>query len=205
MSPALRSEALVAFHDRCLAAPDWARHGPPEFDAGAWQAVEDNHRCNCLLWDEEDLARRRDVADAEIAANKRAIDRYNQQRNDAVERIDEALLAALAATPPGPNARLHSETAGAMVDRLSILALKIHHMRAQTLRRDVAPEHVQACSAKLARLEEQRRDLAGCLDRLLAEAARGEACFKVYRQFKMYNDPALNPALYAASSRPRRS
>jgi hypothetical protein len=83
-----------------------------------------------------------------------------------------------------------------MVDRLSILSLKIHHMRLQTLRTDADAAHIEACKAKLARLLEQRTDLAACLDRLLEEAGRGESFFKVYRQFKMYNDPKLNPAVY---------
>ncbi|MCX7960201.1 MAG: DUF4254 domain-containing protein [Burkholderiales bacterium] len=188
--------AIVAFHDACLAVPGWAKSGAVRYREGFWQAMEENHRANCLLWDEEDLARRRNVPDAEIAANKRAIDRYNQIRNDAIERMDEALLAALAAVERRPQARLHSETAGAMIDRLSILALKIHHMRAQTERTDADETHRAECAAKLARLREQREDLAGCLARLFAEAARGETWFKLYRQFKMYNDPRLNPALY---------
>jgi hypothetical protein len=83
-----------------------------------------------------------------------------------------------------------------MIDRLSILSLKIHHMRLQTQRTDVDRGHVQTCEAKLERLVEQRADLAACLDRLADEAARGESYFKVYRQFKMYNDATLNPALY---------
>jgi hypothetical protein len=190
--------AIVAFHDECLAAPGWAKSGAARFVEGFWQALEENHRANCLLWDEEDLARRRDVPDAEIAANKRAIDRYNQVRNDAIERMDEHLLAMLAGVARRTEARLHSETAGAMADRLSILALKIHHMRLQAVRADVDQAHRAECTAKLARLAEQREDLAGCFDRLLADAARGEAWFKVYRQFKMYNDPRLNPALYGA-------
>ncbi len=192
------SAEICAFHDECVRADGWARRAPARFAEGFWRALEDNHRANCLLWEEEDLARRRDVPDSEIAANKRAIDRANQVRNDAVERMDECLLEALAAAPRRPDARLHSESAGAMVDRLSILALKIHHMRAQSARADVDEAHRAECAAKLARLVEQRADLAYCLDRLLAEAARGESWFKVYRQFKMYNDPRLNPALYGA-------
>jgi hypothetical protein len=189
---------VIAFHDSRHAIPGWAKRGAAEHARGAWQAIEDNHRCNGLLWEEEDLARRRNVPDSEIAANKRAIDRYNQQRNDAIERIDEALLASLAGTPPKPDARLSSETAGAMIDRLSILSLKIHHMRRQTERTDVDTEHIQTSRARLARLIEQRTDLARCLERLLTEAGRGESYFKVYRQFKMYNDPKFNPALYGA-------
>ena len=196
---------VVGLHDACHAIAGWARSAAARFAEGAWQAIEDDHRCNCLLWDEEDLARRRDVPDSEIAANKRAIDSYNQRRNDAIERIDENLSALLQDKNAKPEARLNSETPGAMIDRLSILSLKIHHMRLQTLRSDVERAHVESCLAKLDRLNEQRTDLAACLDRLLAEAARGEARFKVYRQFKMYNDPALNPAIYGASKRPTRS
>ena len=150
------------------------------------------------MWREEDKARRRDVAASEIAASKRHIDAYIHQRNDAVESIGEAILAALAqaAVVPAPGAWLSSETAGAMIDRLSILALKIHHMREQTRRVDAGSAHVQACAARLQRLQQQRTDLAGCLERLLREAEIGRAWFKVYRQYKMYNDPSLNPYLY---------
>ncbi|MGH7865640.1 MAG: DUF4254 domain-containing protein, partial [Candidatus Binataceae bacterium] len=169
-----------------------------------WRAIEDNHRCNRLLWDEEDLARRRNVPDSEIAGNKRAIDGYNQKRNDAIERIDEHLLSILSSVKKNESARLNSETPGAMVDRLSIVSLKSYHMRLQTERRDVASAHIESCILKLNRLNEQRADLASCLDRLLAECARGEAWFKVYRQFKMYNDPVLNPAIYGESKRSSR-
>lgn len=201
----LRSSDIVAFHDSCHAIAGWAKSGAQRYADGVWQAIEDNHRYNCLLWDEEDLARRRNVADSEIAANKRAIDGHNQKRNDAIERADERLLSALAGVELKPGARLNSETAGSMIDRLSILSLKIHHMRLQTLRTDVDREHIDTCQAKLARLTEQRSDLAGCLDQLLADSARGERTFKVYRQFKMYNDPKLNPAIYGESKRPTRS
>lgn len=186
------SAELLALHDRMLSMPvAEAGLGP-----GLWASIAENHRQNCLLWEQEDLARRRAVPDAEIAGNKRAIDQHNQKRNDAIERVDEALLELLRRAERKAAARLSSETPGAMIDRLSILALKIHHMRLQTQRSDAGREHVESCKAKLARLVEQRADLAGCLDRLLGEASRGESYFKVYRQFKMYNDPNLNPAIY---------
>ena len=195
MAHALDSSAITQYHDAVVRmAQDQSDH--PANGPGAWIAIAANHRFNCLLWREEDKARRQDVPATDIAAGKHRIDAYNQQRNDAVEAIDEAILAGLAGITPGPDARLSSETAGAMIDRLSILALKIHHMRAQTQRSDAGASHVEACAARLQRLIGQRADLSGCLDRLLHEAREGRAYFKVYRQFKMYNDPALNPYLY---------
>jgi hypothetical protein len=203
---------IVTLHDRLLADPAWPGTEPAPRDDGVWRWVQANHRNNSLLWAEEDLARRTRVADAEIAANKRAIDGYNQARNDATERVDELLLIALglvdaasartdapvSTVPAG--ARLNSETAGSMIDRLSIMALKVHAMRAQTRRTDVDADHVSASQGKLARLEQQRSDLGACYDELLADAAAGRAYFKVYRQFKMYNDPRFNPALVAERS-----
>ena len=183
---------VMEFHDYVLAAPGQ----PARFKDGVWEAIEANHWHNCSLWEQEDLARRRDVPDAEIASNKRAIDAHNQKRNNAIERIDEALLASLEKISRKKGAKQHSETAGAMIDRLSILSLKVKAMREQTERTDVDEAHIASCISRLNLLSQQRSDLAACLDRLLAEAQKGETFFKVYRQFKMYNDPTLNPALY---------
>lgn len=189
---------ITNFQDSCLRVPNWARALTPryaQFDHSCWKWIEINHRYNSLLWDEEDLARRRHVADAEIAANKRAIDSYNQSRNDAVERFDDLLLLAL---KPYVNhhAPLHAETAGMMVDRLSILSLKINAMAAQTMRTDVDESHREKCRERLHNLHEQRTDLAGCLDTLIADCVIGHGRYKSYRQYKMYNDAALNPQLY---------
>lgn len=187
-----KSADIVAFHDAVVGASDW----PARFSTGVWAAVEDDHRQNCLLWTQEDLARRKHVPDAEIADNKRAIDNHNQRRNNAIERIDEFILGLLKDVRKEPEARLNSENPGSMMDRLSILSLKIHHMRLQTVRTDVDQDHRNSCAVKLGRLIEQRTDLAHCLDRMLEEAVSGKSFFKIYRQFKMYNDPALNPAIY---------
>jgi len=204
---------VTALHDLLLAVPGWPAHEPAPRDDGLWRWIQTNHRCNSRLWAEEDLARRTQVADAEIAANKRAIDGFNQARNDATERVDEIVLVALGLVDAasartdapratvGAGARLNSETAGSMIDRLSILALKLRAMREQCERRDVDAAHRDASRAKLARLAQQRDDLAGCLDALLADAVAGRAYFKVYRQFKMYNDPRFNPALVAERER----
>jgi hypothetical protein len=109
-----------------------------------------------LLWEQEDQARRRDVPDSEIAANNRAIDRYNQARNDAIEAIDEMILAPSAPCRPNADAWMSSETAGSIIDRLSINSLKIHPMRLQAQRSDASPEHRAACQAKVERLQQQR-------------------------------------------------
>lgn len=187
--------SIVMLHDAWIA--DASRSPEQPVPVLAW--IARNHESNVLLWHEEDLARRITVSDAEIVANKRAIDRYNQQRNDAIEAIDAELLARLADVTPAAGAWQNSETAGSMIDRLSILALKIHHMGAEARRADAEPSHRQRCAARVAQLEVQRRDLARCYDELLARAADGRAFWRVYHQYKMYNDPALNPFLRQGS------
>jgi len=200
MHSTIDAAAVAAFHDQALHNPDWPVFDEPQ--SGTWTWIAANHRYNGLLWREEDRARRLDVPPSEIAASKRLIDRYNQKRNDAVEALDERLLGELARVSRQPGARLSSETAGAMVDRLSILALKIHHMRAQAQRHEAGADHMHACACKLERLVAQRQDLMSCLDTLLHDAREGRAFFKIYRQFKMYNDPSLNPYLYGQQQSP---
>lgn len=210
------SQSITAHHDACLAKPGWPPTHAPAVDPAelstiaAW--VAENHRHNCLLWAQEDLARRKTVADSEIVANKRAIDAHNQARNDAIERIDELLLLELGLVCPAsakssaplikapPQARLNSETAGSIIDRLSILSLKIEAMHQQSSRANAKFGHQEACRAKYDRLKVQRIDLARCLDDLLTDTACGKAWFQIYRQFKMYNDPKLNPALQAENA-----
>lgn len=182
---------------------EYLKHGgeaPVIPSTALWQAIEHNHRCNIALWDEEDQARRRDVSDGAIANSKRLIDGHNQHRNDAIERIDELVLTALPNAPE--TARLHSETVGALIDRLSILSLKIYHMDWQTRRADAEAAHHTTSRERLARLLEQRADLAWCLDELTRGCLAGTLRFKVYRQFKMYNDPRFNPWLSTSSAKP---
>jgi hypothetical protein len=194
----VRARDVLRFHDDAVARGDVADKALT--DREPWPSIGANHRHNRLLWNEEDLARRTGVPDAEIAANKRAIDRYNQQRNDAIERIDEALLARLAGVEPTPDAWHNSETAGSMIDRLSILALKVHHMGLQATRVDAGDAHRATCADRFARLSRQRADLARCYDTLLDAAQAGRAFWRVYRQYKMYNDPATNPYLAGGRS-----
>jgi hypothetical protein len=187
----LKARTICAFHDAEISAPN----ATPRADDAPWRHIAHNHDANRQLWDQEDLARRVGVPDDEIVGNKRAIDRLNQARNDAIERLDEALLDRLAAIAPMHDAWHNSETAGSMIDRLSILSLKIFHMNAEAARTDADAEHVARCRQKVERLRLQRADLARCLDTLLSRASEGRAFWRVYRQFKMYNDPALNPYL----------
>ncbi|MBC7188530.1 MAG: DUF4254 domain-containing protein [Calditrichaeota bacterium] len=174
---------------------------PPAQPDGFLELLQTLHVCNFSLWHEEDEARRPDVPDAVIVAHKRAIDRWNQRRNDTIEQLDGQLLARLECLGVRPHASApqNSETPGSIVDRLSIASLKIYHMAEQARREDVGPGHRAACEARLVVLREQRDDLVACLERLLIELLAGEKRLKLYRQFKMYNDPALNPALYGAA------
>lgn len=160
----------------------------------------ENQRFNFDLWHEEDKARDKGAQAGEIATVKRNIDKLNQQRNDAMELIDEYVLEELdrRGVRAGQDAPLHTESVGNIVDRLAILALKVFHMREQSEREDVDEFHRAGCAAKLAILEEQQGDLAGSLALLQENLCLGRTRFKVYRQMKMYNDPALNPVLYGA-------
>jgi hypothetical protein len=156
------------------------------------------HRANFDLWHTEDRARNPRSSPAEIVAEKHNIDRFNQQRNDLVQGFDQLLLDALhAASLPNLQAPLNSETPGLMLDRLSILALKIYHTQEEISRGEREdPAHAERNRQRLEQLLDQRADLAGCLDALWSQVLSGERRFKLYRQLKMYNDPTLNPVLY---------
>ena len=128
---------------------------------------------------------------------KRRIDASNQHRTDVVEYIDSYFLDRYKDVKTHPDASVNTESPAWAIDRLSILALKIYHMQAEVSRSDASDQHRQACRQKLNILLEQRKDLSGAINRLLEEIAAGDKYMKVYRQMKMYNDPALNPELYA--------
>ena len=156
------------------------------------------HGYNFLLWHEEDIARSPDVGDDRIAAVKRAIDGYNQQRNDWIEKIDEAIGETLQtqAIECDPQAPLNTETPGSAIDRLSINSLRVYHLREQLTRTDVEDSHLDTVRQKIAICLLQRDDLADSLQELLGDIFSGRKRHRTYRQFKMYNDPALNPYLY---------
>ena len=178
------------------AAPESVESNPD--GAAEWlAAVERQHRANFELWHIEDEARAPEASDANLADVKRRVDRTNQRRNDLAEALDRALLAWLEPQAlPDSNAPLHSESPGLIVDRLSILSLKIYHTREEAERVDAPVGHAERNRARLSILEEQRADLAGCLEFLWRETLSGTRRFKLYRQLKMYNDPSLNPAIY---------
>ncbi len=167
------------------------------------QLVCQQHQRNYLLWHQEDAARTPEADDATIAAVKRSIDALNQQRNDAIEQLDDFLVRKMETwgARPRPRARLNTETPGSVIDRLSILALRIYHMEEQANRVDADEAHRGRCAAKLAILREQHKDLAQSFVELLADISAGRRRLKVYRQFKMYNDPTTNPCVYNAQRR----
>ncbi len=160
-------------------------------------AVAGQHRANFDLWHIEDEARAPGATEAALAQVKRRIDSTNQRRNDLAEELDRALLGWLEPQRlPNAEAPLHSESPGLMIDRLSILALKIFHTREEAERKGAPEGHAARNRERLAILEEQRDDLAGCLDAMWRQTVAGTQRFKLYRQLKMYNDPTLNPAIY---------
>jgi hypothetical protein len=161
------------------------------------------HQYNFLLWHEEDVARSPDVSDARIAMVKRAIDGYNQQRNDWIERIDETLVEMLAeaGVQPAAKARLNTETPGSAIDRLSIMSLRIYHLEEQLQRDDVDDAHIQRVRQRLERCRLQLADLSQSLAELLADLNAGRRVLRVYRQMKMYNDATLNPYLYKSGQK----
>ena len=149
-----------------------------------------------VQWHLEDIIRDPHIDPLDALALKRRIDRSNQDRTDLVEQIDSYFRQKYSEVNPLPDARLNTESPAWAVDRLSILALKIYHMREQAARTDATAEHRQRCQAKLNVLLEQQVDLGTAIDQLLEDIGGGCKYMKVYRQMKMYNDPSTNPILY---------
>jgi hypothetical protein len=189
----LHREMVLRWHEQEIDFP---------FD-GILGIVCRQHSYNFLLWHEEDIARSPDVGDARIAQVKRSIDRYNQQRNDWIEKIDDWITEDLQqqGIQPQERAALNTETPGSAIDRLSILALRIYHLEEQTQRSDASVQHIQSVANKLAICRLQHHDLSTSLSQLLDDISTGRKRHKTYRQFKMYNDPTLNPYLYQPQKR----
>ena len=152
-----------------------------------------------VQWHLEDIIRDPQIDPCEALKIKRRIDKSNQDRTDMVEYIDSWMLDKYRSVVPQPDARINTETPAWAIDRLSILALKIWHMACETERTDVDDAHREACRRKLAVLEQQQRDLSTAIEELIEDIEAGRKYMKTYKQMKMYNDPALNPVLYAQS------
>lgn len=149
-----------------------------------------------VQWHFEDIIRDPNIDPIEALALKRRIDRSNQDRTDLVEQVDSYFRQKYSEVKVLPDARINTESPAWAIDRLSILALKIYHMREQVERQDASKEHKDTCTAKLNVLLEQQRDLGTAIDQLLEDIQEGRKYMKVYRQMKMYNDPSTNPVLY---------
>ncbi|WP_314947807.1 DUF4254 domain-containing protein [Hoylesella shahii] len=164
------------------------------------ETIENRLYLKCWIdtvqWHFEDIIRDPHIDPVEALNLKRRIDRSNQDRTDLVEQIDSYFRQKYTDVQMLPDARLNTESPAWAIDRLSILALKIYHMQEQVERKDVEAEHREKCEAKLNILLEQQVDLSAAIDQLLADIEQGRIYMKVYRQMKMYNDPATNPVLY---------
>jgi hypothetical protein len=195
---AIEVRAIVELHETTVA--QW--HAQPVDNPYEgflhWVCLE--HQQNFRLWHQRDIACSPEVSNADLAAVKRTIDKLNQQRSDLIERLDAALIEALSAAEvrPAPDAPMNTETPGSVIDRLSILALRLYHMEEQACRSDATDEHIAKVKARLEILHEQHHDLVGALRALLDDLFAGRKRLKLYRQFKTYNDPTMNPYLYAA-------
>jgi len=190
--------AILDLHETAVA--QWHKREIGNPYEGFLNVVCLQHEQNFRLWHQEDIARSPEVTDADLAGVKRAIDKLNQRRNDLIEQLDDCLLAKLSAAgvQHRADARLNTETPGSAIDRLSILALRLYHMEEQAGRNDADDAHIAKAKARLAVLRDQRRDLAASRGELLADIFAGRKRLKVYHQFKMYNDPTMNPYIYAA-------
>jgi hypothetical protein len=177
---------------------DWYASEPEsvEPEQSVESIVRAQHYANFRVWNLEDQARRTDVEDSYVANIKRSIDKWNQRRNDLMEAVDEATLELVGETDTS-TALLHSETPGIMLDRLSIISLKLRHMGLNAARKE-DPEVAEECAGKVEILQDQRNDLRGCIEQLVADMKAGTRYFKTYRQLKQYNDPRLNPAVREA-------
>lgn len=194
----LQDRLTREWHEKPDAPVDKSSLGPEVEWLGL---VAQQHRANFDLWHIEDKARTPGADDAEIARVKQGVDVTNQLRNDLIEALDRAMLQWMQERQlPNPAAALNSESPGLMIDRLSILSLKIYHTREEAERLNAPPGHAERNRDRLRILEEQRVDLSGCLDALWQETIAGTRRFKLYRQLKMYNDPTLNPAIYGKAS-----
>jgi hypothetical protein len=179
---------------------DWHKANQPTSnpypDGDFLYLIYKKNQIDTIQWHIEDEIRRPDLPPEELVKFKREIDALNQQRTDTVELLDDKIFEIFKEIPRLPSSKMNSETPAWLLDRMSILELKIFHMKEQVDRKDTTPEHHTKCSEKLAILLNQRLDLQTCFQELTDDLASGKKYMKVYRQMKMYNDDKLNPSLY---------
>ena len=186
----LHRDTVIRWHDEPIDQPYDSVYG----------LVCEQHSYNFQLWHQEDIARSPTASDEEIAKVKRAIDGFNQQRNDWIEKVDEWIVADL----DGKGIRTDSsvprntETPGSAIDRLSIMALRLYHLDEQAQRNDATPDLIASVNRKIAVGLAQQRDLSQSLSELLTDIYNGRKRHGTFRQMKMYNDPRLNPQIYNA-------
>jgi hypothetical protein len=167
------------------------------YKAGSFEALlYVKNWIDTVQWHLEDIIRLPDIDPAEGILIKRRIDKSNQDRTDTVEKVDDYFLEYFKHRTPKPGTRINSETPAWLLDRMSILMLKIYHMKEQSERKDASADHIARCQAKLNVLLEQKEDMQLAFDELIEDIEKGNRRFKVYRQMKMYNDASLNPMLY---------
>lgn len=186
--------AILTLHEELT--EHWHETEPQAGGDDFLSIVGRNHLENFSLWHEEDIARCDHLGSERIHAAKKKIDAHNQQRNDLIEEMDRRIAAAL--NPRVSGCPFNSETPGMMIDRLSILALKKYHMQEEVDRVDASREHRDSCRRKRDVIGQQIQDLSTALDELLSDIQAGRRSFRVYFQFKMYNDTELNPQLRRA-------
>lgn len=191
MTDLFQASDLADLQQACIIL--WKEQGLKLNQSGFLALVQENHAFNYQLWQAEDRARRDDKGPEFVYQAKREIDQYNQQRNNRMEAMDQWIYEVL---KPADQAIVHSETPGMIIDRLSILALKAYHMNLQTKRMEVDEAHRANCELKVQKILAQQAQLVTCLAQLMEEIRAGKRTFRVYHQFKMYNDPTLNPELY---------
>ncbi len=173
--PAFNDEKLLPFYSKC-----WV---------------------DSVQWHLEDEIRRPEIDNAYALELKRRIDASNQVRTNQVEGLDDLFLERFKSTKTKDSARINTESPAWAIDRLSILALKLYHMKQEAERSEAGKDHMELCHFKWNILKEQRRDLTLAIAQLLEDLQEGNRVMKVYRQMKMYNDPKLNPSLYSSKDK----
>jgi len=148
-----------------------------------------------VQWHYEDIIRDPQIDPVAALKLKRKIDASNQDRTDMVEYIDSYFLEKYSNVSSKTEATINTESPAWGVDRLSILALKVYHMKEEATRTNASEAHRVACQKKLDILLKQRIDLSTAIDTLLEDISKGDKYMKVYKQMKMYNDDELNPVL----------